>query len=47
MDGSHILEESDLLEPEADDVWFGLDDVEGKDVYILLNLDGSLPFSGN
>ena len=35
---SHILKKSDLLE-EADDV-------QGKEVYLLLNLDGSLPFRG-
>ena len=38
VDECHILNESDILE-EADEV-------EGKNVYVLLNLDGSLPFPG-
>ena len=38
VDESHTLAESDVL-GEADDP-------EGKNVYILLNLDGSLPFPG-
>ena len=37
-DESHTLKESDLL-GEADDL-------QGIDVYVLLNLDGSLPFPG-
>jgi len=37
VDESHKLEESDLF-GEADDV-------QGKDVYVLLNLDGSLPLT--
>ena len=39
VDESHTLDESDVL-GEADDP-------EGKNVYILLNLDGSLPFPGD
>ena len=39
VDESHTLAESDVL-GEADDP-------EGKNVYILLNLDGSLPFPGD
>ena len=38
MDECHTLNKSDILE-EADEV-------EGKNIYVLLNLDGSLPFPG-
>ena len=37
VDECHTLKESDILEETA---------VEGKNVYVLLNLDGSLPFPG-
>ena len=37
VDDCHTLNESDILEET---------DVEGKNVYVLLNLDGSLPFPG-
>ena len=37
MDECHTLNESDILEET---------DVEGENVYVLLNLDGSLPFPG-
>ena len=38
VDESHSLKESDLLGEE--------DDLQGKGVFVLLNLDGSLPFPG-
>ena len=36
LDDRHILVESDIVEV----------DNQGKEVYFLLNLDGSLPFPG-
>ena len=35
MDGRHILREADIMA-----------DNQGKEVYFLLNIDGSLPFPG-